>query len=321
MKYSIITILVFLSFALLTACKQRSVEANKPSQKEVATTSPAKRIRKFIPALPPSTLNPSEHRAYMVEHYWDKFDFSDTLFIAEVDTAHMVKAYAIYAAGYVPDSLAQSAMSRLMQRASTSRRMFDYFMMLAEAVLHDANSPMRNDERYIPVLEAAIKSPFYDEWERMPYESDLRMAMQNRVGHKANDFVYTVASGRSRKMYDIKADYLLIFISNPGCPMCRDVCEQLTASPMLNELSERGDFKVLVIYPDEDLQAWREHLGDYPTSWINAYDKGGVITSERLYDLKAIPALYLLDSQKRVLAKDCTSVEYIEHLISKNGLL
>ena len=320
MRYSIIAILVFLFIAGLSACKRRAVEGNKDRDTEIAS-QPVERIRKFIPALPPSTLNPDEHRMYMVEHYWDKFDFSDTLFIAEVDTSHMVTAYAIYAAGYVPDSLAHSAMSRLMQRASTSRRMFDYFMMLSETVLHDPNSPMRDDERYIPVLEAAVRTPFYDEWERMPYESDLAMAKQNRVGQKANDFLYTVASGRSRKMYDIKADYLLIFISNPGCPMCRDVSEQLTASPLLNELSERGKFKVLVIYPDEDLEAWREHLGDYPTSWINAYDKGGVITSKRLYDLKAIPALYLLDAQKRVMAKDCTDVEYIEHLISENEQL
>ena len=39
------------------------------------------------------------------------------------------------------------------------------------------------------------------------------------------------------------------------------------------------------------------------------------ITHERLYDLKAIPALYLLDREKRVMAKDCVDVEQIEHLI------
>ena len=36
---------------------------------------------------------------------------------------------------------------------------------------------------------------------------------------------------------------------------------------------------------------------------------------EQLYDLKAIPALYLLDSEKRVMAKDCTDVTYIERLL------
>lgn len=321
MRYIIITILFFASIVGMVACRQRGAEGDKTTNVATKESAEVKRVRKFIPALPPSTLNPEEHRAYMVDHYWDKFDFSDTLFIAEVDTSHMATAFAIYAAGYVPDSLAHSAMSRLMQRAATSRRMFEYFMMLSDVVLHDPNSPLRSDEKYIPVLEAVVNSSFFDEWERMPYESDLKMAQQNRVGYKANDFVYTLASGRSGNMHKIKAEYLLIFISNPGCPMCRDIREQLTASPMINELSERGDFKVLVIYPDKDLAAWREHLGDYPESWINAYDKDGVLTTERLYDLKAIPALYLLDSDKRVMAKDCTDVEYIEQLISEDSSL
>lgn len=317
MKHAIITILVVAAFCGATACRQQAGGGDKSKDTATEQGAMVKPVRKFIPALPPSTLNPEEHRAYMVDHYWDKFDFSDTLFIAEVDTSHMATAFAIYAAGYVPDSLAHSAMSRLMQRASTSRKMFDYFMMLSDMVLHDPNSPLRNDEKYIPVLEQAVKSPYYDEYERMPYEFDLKVAMQNRVGHKANDFVYTLATERSARMHSIKADYLLIFISNPGCPMCREIREQLMASPMLNELSERGKFKVLVIYPDSDLVAWREHLNDYPASWINAYDKGGVITRDRLYDLKAIPALYLLDSEKMVMAKDCTDVEYVEHLISE----
>ncbi|MBQ7786796.1 MAG: DUF5106 domain-containing protein [Alistipes sp.] len=321
MKHAIITILVVAAFCGATACRQQAGGGDKSKDTAIEQGAMVKPVRKFIPALPPSTLNPEEHRAYMVDHYWDKFDFSDTLFIAEVDTSHMATAFAIYAAGYVPDSLAHSAMSRLMQRASTSRKMFDYFMMLSDMVLHDPNSPLRNDEKYIPVLEQAVKSPYYDEYERMPYEFDLKVAMQNRVGHKANDFVYTLASERSARMHSIKADYLLIFISNPGCPMCREIREQLMASPMLNELSERGKFKVLVIYPDSDLVAWREHLNDYPASWINAYDKGGVITRDRLYDLKAIPALYLLDSEKMVMAKDCTDVEYVEHLISEAEII
>ena len=151
----------------------------------------------------------------------------------------------------------------------------------------------------------------------MPYEYDLEMARQNRVGRTANDFTYTLASGRTGRMHNIKANYTLIFISNPGCPMCGDVKEQITSSPMLKELIERKELKVLVIYPDADLEAWREHLEDYPASWINAYDADLRIDKERLYDLKAIPALYLLDSQKRVLAKDCTDVEYIEKLLQQ----
>ena len=86
---------------------------------------------------------------------------------------------------------------------------------------------------------------------------------------------------------------------------------------MLGDLIEQGRLKILVLYPDEDLVAWRQHLGDYPSQWINAYDKGMKITSQRLYDLKAIPSLYLLDENKRVLAKDVSDVREIEYKINQ----
>ena len=317
MSFRIIVVLIFV-LAMITGC--RNTPKNIPAEAgSVAALNQGevKSPRVFIPALPPSTMTEEHKGEYMREHYWDKFDFADTTFIAEIDSARMLTAFAVYAVGYVPDTLAYKYMPRLMQRASTSKRMYEYFMWLAQTVLNDPNSHLRSDERYIPVLESIVQSEWLDEYERMPYEFDLEIARQNRINRLANDFKFTLASGKEGRLYQIKADYTLIFISNPGCPMCRDVKEQIIASPMLQELIERGDLKVVVIYPDKDIEAWRDKLDDYPKSWINGYDAGQRIESERLYDLRAIPALYLLDKDKRVMAKDCTDVEYIERLLSE----
>ena len=310
-------IYIALALSLAVACKSSHKPATDKEPTNSSTTEQTAKQLNFIPALAPAMLPQEQKMEYMREHYWDKFDFADTTFINQIDSTKMLTAFAVYATGYIPDSLAYKYMPRLMQRASTSKRMYTYFLMLAEGVLHDPNSPLRNDEKYIPVLENAVQSSLMDEYERMPYEYDLEIARQNRIGRTANDFTYTLASGRTATLHNIKADYTLIFISNPGCPMCREVKEQITTSPMLQELIERKELKVLVIYPDTDLEAWREHLQDYPASWINGYDADQRIEKERLYDLKAIPALYLLDKQKRVMAKDCTDVAYIEKLLSE----
>ena len=45
--------------------------------------------------------------------------------------------------------------------------------------------------------------------------------------------------------------------------------------------------------------------------WIDAYDAEQTILNQNLYDLKAIPTLYLLDKDKKVLLKDA-SVGQIE---------
>ena len=120
-------------------------------------------------------------------------------------------------------------------------------------------------------------------------------------------------------LYGLQAEYVLIFINNPGCAMCREIREAITASPMLSEMIERGRLEVLAIYPDEDLTEWKAYRDQIPASWINAYDKGCRISSEGLYDLHAIPALYLLDRDKRVLVKDSTDVAQIEEVIDRRG--
>ena len=304
-RYLIYILIVAMCCSVSVACRQHR---RQDTSQSTAVSAAAEMLSV---AQPPAMLSAEQRRAYMVKHYWDSFDFSDTLFIANADPRQMLSAYASYVS-LILDEEAAAPMTQLMRRAHTSRRMFDYFVDMAEQILNDPNSSLRSDEKYIPVLEAAIASPFYDEYERMPYQYDLHIARQNRLGRVANDFRYTLVDGESAMMSDIESDYLLLFISNPGCAMCGDVKAQIQSSAVITDLVKSGSLSILVLYPDEDLQAWHEHHTDYPSQWINAYDKGAVIMRERLYDLKAIPSLYLLDAQKRVMVKDCTDVAQIE---------
>ena len=311
-------ILVFAAALLLSACAGSGGRAKD----EGHTGAPAEQNvgmgglqYAYLPPQPPAMVPDGDKQAYMRDHFWDKFDFADTLFVARADTTAMLQSFALYVAYFAePDNPVPFA--NLMRRASASKRMFDYFVMLAQEVLHDPNSPLRNDELYIPVLEAQLSVPFYDEYERMAPAYELRIVQQNRIGRRANDFRYTVASGRTSNLYSLAADYVLIFINNPGCPMCREIQNAITASTLLTDLQRNGRLKVLAIYPDRDLEAWREHAPGMPAGWINAYDKDCVIEEKGLYNLRAIPAMYLLDADKRVLIKDSTSVEEIEYMLA-----
>ncbi len=308
-------LLCLLSLALLTACGGQSAK-KEVAERRIAPVSAARSYR-FRMVQPPALATDEDKFTYMAEHYWDKFDFTDTLFIAHADTMEMARAYAVYIANFVGQT-DQEPVRKLMQRASTSKKMFDYFVMLAEKVLHDPNSPVRSEELYIPVLEAQMATPFYDEYERLAPEYDLQLARQNRIGHRANDFRYMLASGRSARLYALHADYVLIFINNPGCPMCKQIQTAISESQMLNDMLAQGSLKVLAIYPDRDLDAWHKYAPTMPATWINSYDKGCLIEAERLYDLRAIPAMYLLDARKTVLVRDSTSVGEIEQAIASS---
>ena len=304
MKYYILAIL---SITLCLGCAPRK-----------SRTTQAKSYH-FRYVQPPMQIPQEQHQAYLCDHYWDKFDFADTLYTTKADTTEMLRAYASYVANFV-GPLNQEPIRKLMAKASASKKMFDYFVMLSDKVLHDPNSPYRSDELYIAVLEAQLTSSYYDKYEKMAPEYDLRVVSQNRIGQPANDFDYTIKSGRRSNLYSLKNDFVIVYINNPGCAMCREITEALKQSALISELQGKGLLKILAIYPDENLDEWHKHLSDMPSEWINGYDRGCRIERENLYNVSAIPALYLLDKQKRVLVKDSTNVGEIEYLLQTENL-
>ena len=278
-------------------------------------------LHDFVVPQPPVTFGQEQQIEFLRKNYWSQFRFADTTALTSIDTMAMIKHFGQYAMLVSAETETIKAdipaMRRLMQQASASRPMMDLFLFLAETVLHDPNSPMRNDELYIPVLEAQLAAPWYDEYERIAPAFDLEMVRKNRVGHPAADFRYTTADGRTRSLYALKADYTLLFFNNPDCAMCKDLREQIEASPVLAPLIASGRLTVLALYPDEDLAAWHAYRSNIPTNWINAYDKGCVIRGEQLYDVNAIPSLYLLDSDKRVLVKDASEIYRLEAALAR----
>ncbi len=264
---------------------------------------------------PPAVLTGQEQITdFYRYHFWDNLEPS--MYEETVDTMMMLDAFVAYLQlltdSGVPDS---RPVGKLMEKCLTDKPRMDLFSMLAEQVLNDPNSPYREDELYIPVLQARIASGLYDNASQIRDSHTLELAMQNRTGHKANDFKYTLKDGSSGTLYGVKAPFTLVFINNPGCNMCRTVRENICASQYLMQLIDAGTVRVVGIYPDEDLDEWYEYYDEIPSGWINGYDKGCTIRRNGTYKLNAIPALYLLDADKTVLVKDGTDVAVIERAI------
>lgn len=292
---------------LLFSCGQ-TAEKKIQVKKEVAP--------KFVSVTPPFHLTDEAKGEYMREHYWDKFDFADTVMLKKMDSTSLFQAYYLYVMNFATPQDHQSIVN-LLEKTSTSKLMFSYFYSMSEHIFNGPNSQMRNEDVYMSILKSRIESPLFDEWDKIAPKADLKMIMQNRVGHKANDFRYTLESGKSSMMSSIKADFVLIYINNPDCAMCSVITKELDKSPVINDMLKSGRLKILALYTDEELGLWRENRAHIPSRWINGYDKGCVIMESGIYDLKAVPAMYLLDSKKIVLLKDSVSVPHVEHIIGQ----
>ena len=265
---------------------------------------------------PPVMMDPAGQRDYICKHFWDNFDFSDSTIPARLDTGVIRQYFVSYAAllKEQPDG-GVAQVTALMQEAGKNAPVLDLFSETARFVFYDPNSPFRNDLLYLPVLEAVSQSPLVDDDIRAGAAEKAQLVSRNLPGALAEDFSYLTIQNRPGSLYGIKAPYTLIFFNNPGCTMCREIREAMDGSALLTEKVRSGQLAVLALYPDEDTDLWLSYKHEIPSEWINARDPGCTVKESGLYDLKAIPSLYLLDKDKKVILKDCTEVRLIEEAL------
>jgi hypothetical protein len=208
-------------------------------------------------------------------------------------------------------------MDTMLTDASTDSTVFCKTVAYMEKWLGDPNSIYRNEDLYAALLQAKMKSSWTDSIAKISTRERLYLLMQNRVGSMANDFVYTTPSGAKKKMYELKAEFTLLFFYNPECQACKEMKAALMTSEVINakvnpSASSGPKLKVLAVYTDKDELIWLDHLKELPDTWVHGRDEEVHLYKDKLYDLRAIPTVYLLDKEKKVLLKDCMNIQEIE---------
>ena len=274
----------------------------------------------------------SQDRAlvYMAENYWNNItDKSreypcDSIYVSGVDKDIVEQKFADWTLilDNVGIDVAVSSVGKLYDRAlacentNPSSNVFETFVELAEKYFYDPNSPMRNEEYYLPFVSKYATYEGLSDVERGRFEREARLCALNRIGTKATDFRFADRYGVIRNLYDIKADLTLVFFSNPGCNACMEIINVLKEEPTISMLINSGIMKVLNIYIDEDIQAWRSYMPVYPEQWYNGFDPDFALRGNELYNIRAIPSLYLLDKEKNVLMKDVPENVLFNYLVT-----
>ncbi|GCB34815.1 hypothetical protein KGMB02408_17600 [Bacteroides faecalis] len=265
------------------------------------------------PEIPQMMTAPEQRAAYYVKHYWDGYSLADTAFIHSDDTEQLYADF-LNALQYVDATEYRSALQSMMSRMEADSTAYAHFCTLGEKYLYDPNSPMRNEDYYIPVLEQMLASARLTEPDKLRPADRLKQALKNRPGMKAPDFSYVTPKGKQARMSGITADYTLLFFYDPDCTNCRKYEQILSEMPAFVEMQEKGVLRVLAVYPDEDEEEWLLKSSQMPRGWIVGWNKQGDIRSKTLYEIRATPTMYLLDKQKKVILKDASLEQTIQYL-------
>lgn len=277
---------------------------------------------------PPAVITqPLEKTEYVVSNYWNEFlgksypcDSNIVNGVPSEDVEKALGTYVTLLEKACPIDFGRKAVAAFFdklekfQSADTSSNVFGFFEEMVQKYLYDPNSPVRNEDLYLPFVSRLAVSDLVDPDMKPAYAHDVKMCSLNMIGTPAADFTFTDLSGRRHTLYGIKAETTLLFFTNPGCPACKEIIESLTSSERIAALVASGRLAVVNVYIDDELDKWREYASVYPKNWYNGYDQSYLIRSDITYNVRAIPSLYVLDSDKNVLMKDATVEDVLPYL-------
>jgi protein-disulfide isomerase len=161
-------------------------------------------------------------------------------------------------------------------------------------------------------------SPWLNEKQMETISRRAYMLMANLIGAKAADLEMLDTAGKAAPLYEVAADYTVVVFWDPTCGHCKEELPRLDSVYRNNWKAHRVKmYGVLSADSKEDLkQEWlkyirEHHLGD----WVNVYQtketEAADIAAQKpgfrqLYDVTLTPTIYLLDKEKRIIAKKLT---------------
>lgn len=266
-----------------------------------------------LPEVPASLTATKERARYIIDHFWDCMDFSDTLISHDRSFMEQNIVNFLSLFPHADEEALPSGIDRFLEHVAKDSVTLGIVADIAERYLNDPNSPMRNESYYILFLESFLRQKKLPEHmqERSAYR--LEMARKNRPGMTATDFSYTDRNGKQHTLHTTSATRLLILFYDPACPHCSDILEELRQSRKLAEYVSDNKLTVLAVYTEGDRKLWDETKSSMPKEWTVVIDNSNIVDRE-LYDLPAMPIIYVLDQDKTVLMKDA-AVSEIERFL------
>ena len=261
--------------------------------------------------------DPQVRAEFIAMHFWDKFDFNDT---AYVESSTLVSEQAIVdylsALPYASYDVLYKGIKQTLDQASQNKAMYIYFYTVMSHYLFDnMNSPLRNYEFYIPVLEHMLESDHLDERRKAQPRALLVQLQKNRPGNKTVDIHFTTPSGAKSSLYAINSEYTLVMFHSLDCDFCKELTAVMDTSKVINTMIAQKKLTVLAIYPGPEVEAWKKYQTGIPASWIKGYDHDLEVEQQETYAMWSIPALYLLDKDHKVIMKE-SPFNYIEYYFS-----
>jgi peroxiredoxin len=128
---------------------------------------------------------------------------------------------------------------------------------------------------------------------------------RNPLGEPAQDLFLQDSRGRSVNLLKGNAKHTVIYFYSPDCPVCEASTADIKA---MSSLLHKKGVRVVAVYTGTDGLRFKKNCRKLPLSWTKLWDGGHYSQMHDKYNLTAVPAIYLLDKDKNVVAKEINPI-------------
>ena len=294
---------------------------NVKNRAELIRTHPGTFVAKLFDAMWKVPVPKGKHPAdslyrfhYVRSHFWDHFDLSDPRLLRSPMYDQKLKTYFKQLVPFQPDSV-DSAIDEVIARSRPSKECVSYLVWYF-TVEYQNPKYMGFDKVFVHMVDQYFaKEPIAN---TSPSVLKLLKDRASKIrplliGNRAPELILQDTTGKFVSFYDIRKKFTLLFFWDYKCHICKRQLAELV--PLYPELEKRYGLAVYAININPDVKQWKAAVRNRHLPGINV---NGTRTMKgdftKLYDIHGTPQLFLLDKDKRIIAKQF-SVDQLKKIL------
>ncbi|HEY5371834.1 MAG TPA: DUF4369 domain-containing protein [Hanamia sp.] len=258
------------------------------------------------------------------KHYWDGITFMDDRIIRTPFFLPKLQQYFENVVSPVPDSVIKES-DYLLLLARSAPKMYKFLLnWLTDEYMYPKY--MGQDAVFVHLFEKYHSkglSPWLNEKQMTAVSNRAYMLMSNLIGDPAANLEMVDSNGIAKPLYNIKAEYTVVCFWDPTCGHCRVQVPRFD-SIYTAKWKKEGVKMYGVLTETKDFDQWKQFIREHHLGgWTNVYETEAqrkIVEDakkpsyKQLYDVTQTPTLYLLDKDKKIIAKKLT-MEQLDDLL------
>jgi len=254
---------------------------------------------------------------YFKKHYWDGVQFWDDRLVRTPFFEPRIDKYFDNLVYPSADSVIKE-LDWMLGYASASEEM-QKFLLIKFVNRYLNMKYMWEDAVFVHLFEKYFAQKNYDwlnERGRKTITDRAYSMMANIMGNPAFDIELPDLSGSKKNLYSVESPYVLVAIWDPTCGHCKEVLPRLDSFYTAKWKAMGVKVFALAKETDGTKKDWTDFIDKHRLNqWVHVYYSkqdekarvdAGIPSYSQLYDVQSFPTLYLLDKEKRIIAKKVT---------------